>query len=375
MNGSNPRASRILIMAAGTGGHVIPGLALAQQLRELGHTVRWLGTENGMENRLTAPMQMPMHHVGFDGLRGKGLLGAMLGGWRLVQAFFACLALLRSQRIDAVLGMGGYVCVPGGLAAAILGKPLILVNADSQLLLSNKLLLPFADAICFGFDGADAKRIDKAIVTGNPVRAELASISSPQVRLQARTGPLKLLVVGGSSGARALNVLLPAALALIAADVRPVVLHQCGMAHEAEVRLAYSASSVSAELVPFIHDMARALADCDLIVCRAGAITVSELCATGVASVLVPLVISTTQHQQGNAQWMAEHGAAIHAPQRELTPQALADLLQTTTRERLLELASAAKALAGPDAANRIVRLTLTLVDASAEGTNTKGKA
>jgi UDP-N-acetylglucosamine--N-acetylmuramyl-(pentapeptide) pyrophosphoryl-undecaprenol N-acetylglucosamine transferase len=273
---------------------------------------------------------------------------------RLVKAFWDCLGILRRRGADAVLGMGGYVTFPGGMMAALLNKPLLLVNADAALLLSNKSLLPVADRVAFGFDGEAARSVKNAVVTGNPVRAEIEALPPPAQRWAGRTGPLRLLVVGGSLGAKALNEALPAALALLPAAQRPQVLHQAGAAHADALRAAYAAAGVAAEVRPFIDDMAAELARCDLMVCRAGAITVSELCAAGVPAVLVPLVVSTTAHQRDNAAWMAAQGAALHLPQAELTPQRLAELLAGLTRDALLAMAQRARALARPQAAARV---------------------
>ena len=341
----------LVVMAAGTGGHVIPGLAVAREMLARGWTVSWLGTTHGMENKLVPPSGIAMDNIAFSGVRGKGLLHTLSGGVRLLGAFWSCLRILRARRADAVLGMGGYACFPGGLMAALLGKPLLLVNADAALLLSNKALLPVAERIAFGFDGPALAKLKNAVVTGNPVRAEIAALPEPAQRFAGRNGPLRVLVVGGSLGARALNEAVPQALALIDIAQRPRVTHQTGAANLEAVRAGYERAGVEAELRPFIDDMARQLADCDLIVCRAGAVTVSELCAAGVAAVLVPLVVSTTSHQRDNAQWLAGQGAGIHLPQAELSPKRLAELLAGLTREALLAMSTKARALAKPRAA------------------------
>ena len=343
----------LVIMAAGTGGHIIPGLAVAREVQRRGWTVSWLGTATGMENKLVPPTQIPLDRLAFSGLRGKGLLHTLSGGFRLLTAFWDSARILRRRGADAVLGMGGYVCFPGGLVARLLGKPLVLVNADAALLLSNKALLPFADRVAFGFDGP-ASQIKHGLVTGNPVRAEIEAIPAPAQRYAGRSGPLNLLVVGGSLGAQVLNTTLPAALALLPADARPRVVHQTGAAQCDRVRAAYAAAGIAAEVLPFIDDMAQRLTVCDLIVCRAGAVTVSELCAAGVPSLLVPLVVSTTAHQRDNAQHLAAHGAALHLPQTELTPQTLADRLSSLDRPALLAMADNARALAKPHAAARV---------------------
>lgn len=344
----------LVVMAAGTGGHVIPGLAVAREMLSRGWTVSWLGTTHGMENKLVPPSGIAMDTIAFSGVRGKGLLHTLTGGLRLLAAFWSCLRILRARRADAVLGMGGYVCFPGGLMASLLGKPLVLVNADAALLMSNKALLPVADRIAFGFEGPASRGVKRAAVTGNPVRAEIEALPEPAQRLAGRSGALRVLVVGGSLGARALNEALPQALALIDAAQRPKVTHQTGQAHIDSVRADYEKARVQAELLPFIDDMAQRLSDCDVIVCRAGAVTVSELCAAGVAAVLVPLVVSTTSHQRDNAQWLAGQGAAIHLPQAELSPKRLAEILSGLTREALLAMATKARALAMPKAAAKV---------------------
>jgi UDP-N-acetylglucosamine--N-acetylmuramyl-(pentapeptide) pyrophosphoryl-undecaprenol N-acetylglucosamine transferase len=344
----------LVIMAAGTGGHIIPGLAVAKEMQHRGWQVSWLGTATGMENKLVPPSGIPLDTISFAGLRGKGLLHTLTGGLRLLKAFGDAFGILRRRSADAVLGMGGYVCFPGGLMASLLNKPLMLVNADASLLMSNRALLPVADKVGFGFDGEAATKVRRAVVTGNPVRAEIEALPEPAERYAGRAGPLKLLVVGGSLGARALNEVLPNALALIDARERPIVTHQTGQANLDSVRKAYEMVGVRAEIVPFIDDMARALADCDLMICRAGAVTVSELCAGGIPSILVPLVVSTTAHQRDNAKFMAQHGAAIHLPQDELGPQRLADLLQGTDRTALQSMAEKARHLGRPRAAARV---------------------
>jgi UDP-N-acetylglucosamine--N-acetylmuramyl-(pentapeptide) pyrophosphoryl-undecaprenol N-acetylglucosamine transferase len=312
----------LVIMAAGTGGHIIPGLAVAREMQGRGWSVSWLGTTHGMENTLVPPAGIALDTLGFSGLRGKGLWHTLTGGLRLLKAFGDSLAILRRRGADVVLGMGGYVCFPGGLMASLLNRPLMLVNADAALLLSNRWLLPLADRIAFGFAGAAATATPRAVVTGNPVRAEIEVLPAPARRYGERTGPLQLLVVGGSLGAQVLNRTVPSALAQMPAAERPRVVHQTGTAQLDAVRAAYAEAGVEAEVLPFIGDMPRRLADCDLMLCRAGAITVSELCAAGVAAILVPLIVSTTAHQRDNALWMAGQGAALHLPQAELSAPA-----------------------------------------------------
>lgn len=350
--------SHLVIMAAGTGGHVIPGLAVAHEMQRRGWSVSWLGTREGMENKLVPPSGIPMDTIDFSGLRGRGLLHTLTGGVRMLKAFWDSLGILRRRGASAVLGMGGYVCFPGGMMASLLSRPLMLVNADAALLLSNRSLLPVADRVAFGFDGAAARGTKQGVVTGNPVRAEIESMPAPAERFAGRSGPLRLLVVGGSLGAQVLNQTLPKAMAFWRPEERPRLTHQTGQAHLASVEAAYREAGLEpgrdVEVLPFIDDMDRRLADCDLMICRAGAITVSELCSAGVASLLVPLIVSTTAHQRDNATHMAQRSAAIHLPQSELNPARLHELLRRLDRGQLLKMAEQAHALAQPHAAARV---------------------
>ena len=357
----------VIVMAAGTGGHIVPGIAVARELESRGWKVIWVGTERGMENKLVPPTGFELIRLAFHGVRGKGLLGSVKGMFQLVAAFFASLQLMFRHNPDVVLGMGGYVCLPTGLAAALLWKPLVMVNADAGLLLSNKALLPFTRHLACGFDGEAARGVKQAVVTGNPVRAEIENMTSPALRFADRSGPLRLLVVGGSLGSKVLNDTLPQALALMPAAARPQLVHQSGEKNFEEVSKAYQAAGLTPSrdltLLPFIDDMAARLADCDLILCRAGAITVSELCAAGIPAVLVPLVVSTTSHQRDNAAWMAANGAAIHLPQQDMNPQQLADLLAGLSRPQLLAMAEKARTLAKPAAAAKVADLCAALAE------------
>ena len=348
-------SKHLVIMAAGTGGHIMPGLAVAEEMLRRGWSVSWMGTEQGMENQLVPPTGLPLDRLAFSGLRGKGFKHAFTGVFKLIQAFVQSRQVFVTRSADAVLGMGGYVCFPGGLMAWLTRKPLMLINADAAMLLSNQTLKPFARRIGFGFDGVAAASTKKAVVTGNPVRAEVEAIAPPAERYAGRSGPLKVLVVGGSLGARAINEAIPKALALWPLESRPVVIHQTGLANLTTVQAAYHAAGIDdANLLPFIDDMASQLAAADLVVCRAGAITVSELCAAGLPAVLVPLVVSTTSHQRDNARFMAQHGAAIHLPQEELTPEGLFELLNSLDRDTLLAMGEKARLLARPRAASRV---------------------
>lgn len=339
---------KLLIAAAGTGGHIVPGLAIAAEMRGRGWDVEWLGTTTGMENQLVPAQQIPLHRVAFAGLRGKGPIAMVTGAFKLAKAWFDSVRLLARLKPDVVVGMGGYVTVPAGWAAALMRTPLVIVNADATLLLSNKTLAPLATRVLFGFDGERGSLGQKAKTTGNPVRAEIANLPAPAIRYADRTGPLRLLVVGGSLGARVLNQTVPATLGAIAADKRPQIVHQVGRGNKESVRAAYQQAGVdpdTVEIIEFIDDIASRYRDADLVLCRAGAITVTELTAAGVPSILVPLTVSTTSHQRDNAKWLAARGGAIHLPQPELQPARLAALLGAQTRADLLQMAQAAQAL------------------------------
>ncbi|MFM2120469.1 MAG: hypothetical protein RL722_1937 [Pseudomonadota bacterium] len=353
----------LLIMAAGTGGHIIPGLAVAREMQRRGWSVSWLGTRHGMENKLVPPTGIPMDCLAFAGLRGKGFMGRLQGSWQLVLALLASRGLMTRRAPDAVLGMGGYVCLPGGLAAAAQRRPLLLVNADAALLLSNRLLARLAARITFGFDGPAVQALPRAVVTGNPVRAEIETLPAPAARFAGRSGRLRVLIVGGSLGAQVLNRTLPQAMARLAPGQRPHLIHQTGVAHHADVLEDYRALGLTGagdgqvrreDVRPFIDDMAAELAACDLVICRAGAVTVSELCAAGVPAVLVPLIVSTTSHQRDNAAWLAGHQAGIHLPQAEMNPDQLAALIAGLDRPALLAMAERARALARPQAAAKV---------------------
>lgn len=345
---------RLVIMAAGTGGHIFPGIAIAQTMKARGWDVTWLGTAHGMEQDIVPRHGIALDSIAFSGMRGKGLGHTVKGAFRLAGSFFTCLGILSRRKPDVVLGMGGYVTVPGGLMARLKGIPLALVNADAALLLSNKTLAPVAQRVLFGFPADFGRAASKAVVTGNPVRAEILAVKDPGGRFEGRSGPLRVLVVGGSLGAKVLNDAVPAALAMIPSDVRPVVTHQSGKKNIDALRANYAAAGVQAEVVDFIDDMAARYEQADIVICRAGAITVSELTAAGVASILVPFVASTTSHQRDNAQWMEQQKAAIHLPQKELDAAGLARLLQSLTRDKCREMATAAKAVGRRDANDAI---------------------
>lgn len=345
----------LVIMAAGTGGHVIPGLAVAKEMQRRGWRVHWLATRHGMENTLVPPQGIPMTKLDFSGMRGKGVWHSVTGVFKLMGSTLQAIRLFNTLQPNVVLGMGGYVTVPGGWATKYLRLPLVVVNADAALLMSNRALMGMAKRMMFGFSGAHVDNLgEKALVTGNPVRNEIAQIIEPQTRYSERQGPLKVLVVGGSLGAQVLNEVVPQAIAKIPAAQRPLVTHQSGKAHIQSLSQRYQQAQINAQVMPFIEDMAHAYAEADVVICRAGAITVSELAVAGVPSILVPFVVSTTSHQQDNAHWMATHGAAIHLPQTELTAERLAHILMTLDRTQLMTMGLAAKQLGKPEATHTI---------------------
>jgi UDP-N-acetylglucosamine--N-acetylmuramyl-(pentapeptide) pyrophosphoryl-undecaprenol N-acetylglucosamine transferase len=338
----------VLIMAGGTGGHVFPGLAVADALRAAGWNVVWMGARTGMEARLVPPHGYSMAYIRAAALRGKGVLAALLLPVNLLIGFAQAARAIFKLRPDVVLGMGGYVAFPGGMMASLLARPLAVHEQNAIAGLTNRVLARVADKAMTAFPEA----LPRAEWTGNPVRREIAAIPAPESRYAGRQGPLRLLVVGGSLGAQALNDCVPKALALL--EPRPAVVHQSGEKHLDALRANYRAAGVDGELMPFIDDMARRYAEADLVICRAGAITVAELSAGGVASVLVPFPHAVDDHQSANARFLADAGAAILLPQSQLTPEKLADTLRALDRPRLLDMAHRARALGKPDAAQLV---------------------
>lgn len=343
----------ILIMAGGTGGHIMPGLAVADILRAQGWRVTWLGAPNSMEAELVPKHGYEMAWVNFSGLRGKGLLRMLLLPFNLLVALWQSAVAIFRHRPDVVLGMGGYITFPGGMMAALLCRPLAIHEQNSIAGLSNKVLARIAQRVLSGFPGV----LPKAAWCGNPVRGEIAALAEPQQRYAARGGKLNVLVVGGSLGAKAINETLPQALALLPEDSRPNVLHQTGKQHFAAVQQLYRQSSVQADIRPFLDDMAACYANADLVICRAGALTVAELAAAGVASILVPFPFAVDDHQTGNARFLSERGAAVLLPQTELNAEKLAQLLRELSRERLLAMAQQARSLAKADAAQAVANI------------------
>ncbi|MBX6391842.1 MAG: undecaprenyldiphospho-muramoylpentapeptide beta-N-acetylglucosaminyltransferase [Burkholderiales bacterium] len=343
----------ILVMAGGTGGHIMPALAVAQRLRSEGWRVVWLGAEGGMEGELVPKHGYEMRWIRFGGLRGKGIATKLLLPFNLLRAFKQAAAVIREIAPNVVLGMGGYVTFPGGMMASLFNRPLVIHEQNSIAGLANKVLAGVADRVLVAFPDA----LKKSVFVGNPVRDDIVAVPAPAERFAGRSGPLHLLVVGGSLGAQALNEVVPQALAQIPVERRPRVVHQAGTRHIEQLRANYAKVGVEAETVAFIDDMARAYAEADLVICRAGATTVAELAAAGVASILVPYPHAVDDHQTTNARYLADAGAAILIPQPELTPFGLAARLEALTREQLLDMANKARALGKPDAAAAVAKI------------------
>ncbi len=351
-----------MIMAGGTGGHVFPGLAVADFMRALGWRVVWMGSRTGMESRLVPAHGYEMAWVRASALRGKGLAAKLLLPANLLFAFWQSARAIFAVRPNVVLGMGGYVAFPGGMMASLFNLPLAVHEQNAVAGLTNRMLARVADKAMVAFPGA----LEKAQWTGNPVRAEIAGVAAPRERFAGRSGPLRLLVVGGSLGAQALNDAVPKALALIPATERPRVVHQSGEKNLAALRDSYAAAGVEGELVAFIGDMAARYAEADLVICRAGALTVSELSAAGMASVLVPFPHAVDDHQTANAKFLANSGAAMLIRQADMNPSQLAALIGTLDRTKLAAMAEKARALGKPEATRLVAEACMALAGARA---------
>ncbi len=351
----------ILIMAGGTGGHVYPALAVAEQLRAWGVDVVWLGTRNGLEARVVPAAGFALDAVKVSGLRGKAVLQRLFAPFMLFWAFLQSMRIMLRRRPGAVLGMGGYVSGAGGVSAWLLRRPLLIHEQNAVAGFTNRILERFATRVFEAFPNTFPAR-RRALYTGNPVRATIAAVPTPEQRLATHQGTLRLLVLGGSLGARAINRLLPEALALLAPALRPQVWHQAGRSHFDEVPIAYQTRGVEARVVPFIEDMAEAYAWADLVLCRAGAMTIAELAAVGVAAILVPYPHAVDDHQTGNAHYLCDAGAGILIQQDDLTVTGLSTMLKEFAgdRARLLRMAQAARALAKPDATRQVAQYCLT---------------
>ena len=340
-----------LIMAGGTGGHIFPGLAVAQALREQGWRVHWLGAPDSMEARLVPPQGFALETIEFGGVRGKGLKTLALLPFRLLKAFWQALSVVRRVQPDVLVGFGGYITFPGGMMGVLAGKKLVLHEQNSVAGAANKVLAGVADRVFTAFPGA----LKQAQWVGNPLRESFLRQPDPAQRFAARSGPLKLLVVGGSLGAKALNDIVPRALALIPEGARPAVLHQSGAKQIEALRANYAAAGVQAELTPFIDDTAQAFADADVVICRAGASTVTEIAAVGAAAIYVPFPHAVDDHQTSNANFLVQAGGGWLLQQDALDAQKLAEMLQNMQRSTLLNVAIKAKTMQKIDATREVV--------------------
>ena len=340
-----------LVMAAGTGGHIFPGLAVAHALREQGWRVHWLGAPGSMEERLVPPQGFALETIEFGGVRGKGLLTLALLPLRLLKAFWQALAVVRRVKPDVLVGFGGYITFPGAMMGLLAGKKLVLHEQNSVAGAANKVLPGVADRVFTAFPDA----LKKAAWVGNPLREAFLRQPEPAARFAGRSGPLKVLVVGGSLGAKALNDRVPQALALLPAHLRPTVIHQSGAKQIDALRANYAAAGVQAELTPFIEDTAQAFADADVIICRAGASTVTEIAAVGAAAIYVPFPHAVDDHQTANARFLVDAGAGWLIPQDLLTAEKLAEMLQNMQRAALLDVAQKAKTMQKIHATREVV--------------------
>ena len=350
------RSRCVLVMAGGTGGHIFPGLAVAEALRDKGWRVHWLGGKGStgspsMESQLVPPRGFAFETIDFSGVRGKGVVTLAFLPLRLLKAFWQSIQVMRRVKPQVVIGMGGYIAFPAGMMAVLLGKPLVLHEQNSVAGMVNKILAQVADRVFTAFPNV----LKNAEWVGNPLRIAFTQQAEPGVRFAERTGPLRLLVVGGSLGAKALNTLVPQALALIPIEKRPIVTHQSGTKQIDELRANYQAVGVDATLTPFIDDTATAFADADLIICRSGASTVTEIAAVGAAALFVPFPSAVDDHQTSNARFLVQQGAGWQMAQSELTPQVLAEMLQKTERTALVNIGLQAKTMQKTEATAQIV--------------------
>jgi UDP-N-acetylglucosamine--N-acetylmuramyl-(pentapeptide) pyrophosphoryl-undecaprenol N-acetylglucosamine transferase len=348
----------IMIMAGGTGGHVYPAMAVADYLKEHGWNVVWLCTQGGMENRLIEGKNYSKATITMRGVRGKGLLGWLLLPYKLAIAFQQSFSAIHQHQPDVVLGMGGFAAFPGGVMAKLLGKPLVIHEQNSIAGLTNKMLSLIADRTLAAFPSAFGSR---AQLVGNPVRQEITQLPFPEQRYAMQHGKFKLLVVGGSLGAAALNEILPKAIATLPENSRPEVIHQAGEKHIAALQANYKSAGVNADAKAFIHNMAEQYAWADLVICRAGALTVAELACVGVASVLVPFPHAVDDHQTYNAKYLSDAGAAQLIQQSEFNVAKASEVLTNLTREICLKMAVKAKQLAKPEATETVAKICMEL--------------
>ncbi|MCX8748530.1 undecaprenyldiphospho-muramoylpentapeptide beta-N-acetylglucosaminyltransferase [Snodgrassella sp. B3088] len=348
-----------MVMAGGTGGHIFPALAVAQELQAQGHRIVWLGSEGAMETRLVPQYNIPLETLSIKGIRGNGIKRKLLLPFTLVKTIAAARRIIRRYNVDAVIGFGGFVSFPGGIAARLCGLPLIVHEQNAIAGLSNKVLSHFASQVMYAFPQVFTNQNG---LVGNPVRADIASLTPPAQRFAGRQGVLNILVVGGSLGADILNKVVPQAMALLPESQRPNLLHQSGRNKLAQLQHQYAECGVKAECVEFITDMVSAYREADLVICRAGALTIAELTAAGLGAILVPYPHAVDDHQTANAQYMVKDGAAVLMPQTSLNAQSLQTVLADLSREQCLQMAEKARALAQPDSAAKVAAAAVASV-------------
>lgn len=352
-------AKTFMVMAGGTGGHIFPALAVAQELQAQGHRIVWLGSEGAMETRLVPQYNIPLETLSIKGIRGNGIKRKLLLPFTLVKTIAAARRIIRRYNVDAVIGFGGFVSFPGGIAARLCGLPLIVHEQNAIAGLSNKVLSHFASQVMYAFPQVFTNQNG---LVGNPVRADIAALTPPAQRFAGRQGVLNILVVGGSLGADILNKVVPQAMALLPESQRPNLLHQSGRNKLAQLQHQYAECGVKAECVEFITDMVSAYREADLVICRAGALTIAELTAAGLGAILVPYPHAVDDHQTANAQYMVKDGAAVLMPQTSLNAQSLQTVLADLSREQCLQMAEKARALAQPDSAAKVAAAAVASV-------------
>jgi len=359
---STYQGKKALLMAGGTGGHVFPALATAEHLEQQGVSIEWLGSSHGIENDLVPAAGIKLNTISVTGLRGKGKLSLLLAPFKVIRAVLQALNVLREVKPDVVLGMGGFASGPGGLAAWLLRVPVVVHEQNAISGMTNRILSRFATRVLEAFKGGFAS-LEGVVQTGNPVRGKILDLADPAERYADRTGPVRVLVVGGSLGAKAINDRLPEVLAEMPEDERPEVWHQTGKQHFETTSNAYQAAGIDVKVTPFIDGMDQAYQWADLVICRAGALTVSELAVAGVASVLVPFPFAVDDHQTANARYLEQSGAAVLLPQQEMTKEKLLSILRDLQdRTKLLQMASAARQQARPEASAEVAAICLEVM-------------
>jgi UDP-N-acetylglucosamine--N-acetylmuramyl-(pentapeptide) pyrophosphoryl-undecaprenol N-acetylglucosamine transferase len=351
-----------LIMAGGTGGHVFPALATADVLRAQGVEVHWMGTERGIESRVIPEAGIPLHTIDVQGVRGKGKLGLLAAPFRIFKAIRQAKKVFNTVKPDVVMGMGGFASGPGAVAAKLSGVPLVIHEQNATAGMTNRLSARFASRVLEAFGGAFGEGVLSETV-GNPVRGDILDLPEPSARFKDRTGPLRILVVGGSLGAKAINELMPKALAELSPDERPEVWHQTGMKNLEETQAIYDELSVSAKVVPFIEKMSDAYGWADWVVCRSGALTVSELAIAGVPALLVPFPFAVDDHQTTNAEFLVNAGAARLIQQRDLGVDDVVSLMKNESdRAELVRMADQGRSVARPQASQHVAEICLEMM-------------